>query len=77
MSIVFRKSKLSGKRLFALRRNTRSGHLGGVCSGLADFLDTDRTLVRIGALVCGLLLPKVTLIAYGVAWLVLDESAKR
>ena len=36
------------KRLF---RRSSSGRLGGVCAGLAEYLDTDVTLVRLLALV--------------------------
>lgn len=56
-----------------LRRNPEDAVLGGVCSGLADYLDTDKTLVRIGAIVCGLMVTKLALLCYGVAWLVLDD----
>lgn len=56
-----------------LVRNPNDGILGGVCSGLASYLDTDKTLVRIGAVVGGLLLTKLTLLCYGVAWLLLDD----
>ncbi len=56
-----------------IRRNLRSAMLGGVCAGLADYLDTDRTLVRIGTVVAALLLTKLTVLCYGVAWLLLDD----
>jgi len=56
-----------------LRRNPEDAVVGGVCSGLADYLGTDKTLVRIGAVVCGVIASKLVLLCYGVAWLVLDD----
>ena len=56
-----------------LKRNQDSAVAAGVCAGLADYLQTDRTLVRIGAVVCGVLLTKITIVAYGAAWLLLED----
>lgn len=56
-----------------VRRNPRDAIVAGVCSGLARYLDTDKTLVRIGAVVCGLVATKLALLCYGVAWLLLDD----
>jgi len=56
-----------------IRRNRTAAIVGGVCAGLAEYLETDRTLVRIGAVVAGILLTKLTLLCYGVAWLLLDD----
>jgi phage shock protein PspC (stress-responsive transcriptional regulator) len=56
-----------------LRRNPNDAILGGVCSGLASYLGTDKTIVRIVAVVCGLLITKLALLCYGVAWLLLDD----
>lgn len=30
-----------------LYRNTKEGILGGVCAGIADYLDVDKTVVRV------------------------------
>lgn len=56
-----------------VRRNPSDALVAGVCSGLASYLDTDKTLVRIGAIVCGLVATKLTLLCYGAAWLLLDD----
>ncbi len=56
-----------------LRRNPCDAVVGGVCSGLSDYLDTDKSLVRIGAIVCGVIATKPVLLGYVVAWLVLDD----
>ncbi len=47
--------------------------LGGVCSGIADYLDIEPLFVRICALVCLCFVAEVVLIAYGIAYVVLDE----
>lgn len=63
----------SPKRLF---RKKAAGRLAGVCAGIADYLDTDVTLVRLvwvvlsivpGGLVGGIL-------AYLAAWLLMPDS---
>jgi phage shock protein PspC (stress-responsive transcriptional regulator) len=61
-----------------LVRKPASGRLGGVCAGIADYLDTDVTLVRLlwvilsivpGAFIGGL-------IGYLAAWIIMPESAE-
>lgn len=47
--------------------------LGGVCAGIADYLDVDPLFTRIGTLIALCISPQVTLIAYGIAYCVLDE----
>lgn len=63
----------SGRRLY---RSVKDRKLGGVCGGLAEYLDADPTIIRLvwalltifpGAIVCGLL-------AYLVAWIVIPEA---
>ena len=45
----------------------------GVCAGLADYWRTEPAIVRVVVVVCGLFLPKLTVAAYLVAWLLLDD----
>ena len=61
-----------------LVRKPASGRLGGVCAGIADYLDTDVTLVRLlwvilsivpGGFIGGL-------IGYLAAWIIMPESAE-
>jgi phage shock protein PspC (stress-responsive transcriptional regulator) len=61
----------------ALRRDRRRGWVAGVCAGVAAALDTDPALVRTAVIVTGLFLPKLTLAAYLIAWLVLEEAPRR
>ena len=65
----------SPKRLV---RKPASGRLGGVCAGIADYLDTDVTLVRLlwvilsivpGGFIGGL-------IGYLAAWIIMPESTE-
>ena len=56
--------------------DSRNGWIAGVCAGVANFLDTDPAFVRVAVAVSGLFFPKVTIAAYLVAWLVLDEDRK-
>jgi len=48
--------------------------LGGVCSGLARYFEVQPLFVRGGALIALCLAPQATLIAYGLAYFVLDEG---
>ncbi len=47
--------------------------IGGVCSGVAHWLDFPRLVIRIAALVALVISPEATLIAYGLAYLILDD----
>ncbi len=46
--------------------------LGGVCSGVARYLDIPSFVVRVGAIIGLCVLPQATLIAYGLAYVILD-----
>ncbi len=59
-----------------IQLDSRNGWIAGVCAGLANFLDTDPAFVRVAVVVSGLFFPKVTVAAYLIAWLVLDEQRK-
>jgi phage shock protein C len=48
--------------------------LGGVCSGIADYLRVDVTLVRVLAVVGACLGMGSLVVAYLVAWLLLPEE---
>ena len=51
----------------------RRGWLGGVCAGLANFVNIDPTIVRIVVVVAAIFFPKITIAAYAIAWLLLDK----
>lgn len=62
------------KRLY---RSSLDNQLGGVCGGVADYLELDPSLVRIGAILL-LFVGGTGFLAYLVAWLVipLDTNKK-
>ena len=47
--------------------------LGGVCAGVGNYLDVERLYVRIAAVISLCIFPQATLLAYGLAYLILDE----
>ena len=55
-----------------LRRNTRDGVLGGVCAGIGRYFGIDPVLVRLVAVVFGVLGPGIP--AYLVAWVVIPSD---
>lgn len=55
------------KRLY---RSSQDKHLGGVCGGLAEYLEIDPSLVRIGCILL-LFVAGTGVLAYLVAWLVI------
>ncbi len=69
------KSTLNKSRL-KLTLDSRQGWIAGVCAGIANYLDTDPAFVRVTVAICALFMPKVTIAAYLVAWLVLDRERK-
>lgn len=60
-----------------LRLDPHEGWIAGVCAGLANYLRTDPAFVRVGTLVTALFLPKLTIAAYLIAWLLLDSERRR
>ena len=59
------------RREFALDKD--KGWLFGVCAGAAHYWNIDPALVRVGVIVSALFLTKITIAAYLVSWLLLDE----
>jgi phage shock protein C len=47
--------------------------LGGVCAGFAIYLDVEPLFVRIVAIIALIIAPQATLLAYGIAYVVLDD----
>jgi phage shock protein PspC (stress-responsive transcriptional regulator) len=62
------KSVLNDRRFF---RDAAKAKIAGVCAGLAKHLDINPWLVRAGAVVCFVLLPVATALAYVLAILLL------
>lgn len=58
------------KRLF---RNTKDKMLGGVCSGIADYIDIDPTIVRLGFVSLSFL-GGAAIVAYLIGWIVIPEQ---
>jgi phage shock protein C len=56
-----------------LTRNTDDKMLGGVCSGVADYLGVDVTLVRLLTVVGAIFGLGSLVIAYVVAWLLVPQ----
>lgn len=56
-----------------LYRSSRDKQLGGVCGGIAEYLDLDPSLVRIGAILL-LLVGGTGFLAYLVAWFVIPSD---
>jgi len=56
-----------------LTRDTRNKMIGGVCSGLANYLDIDPTIVRIvwALLILG---AGFGLLAYIICWIVIPQN---
>jgi len=65
----------SGFRDRKLHLDSSRKKLGGVCAGIADYLDVDPLFVRVGTLGCLCISAQVTLIAYGIAYVVLDDRS--
>lgn len=57
-----------------LARDMRHARLGGVCAGVARYLDISRFFVRLCAVIALCVAPQVTLIAYGLAYLILNKA---
>ncbi|MFT4713701.1 MAG: phage shock protein C [Candidatus Azotimanducaceae bacterium] len=51
----------------------RRRKLGGVCAGVSRYFNIQSLLVRLGTVVVFFIAPQVVLIAYGLAYLILDD----
>lgn len=60
------------KRLY---RSRKERILGGVCGGIAEYLETDPTIVRLIAVLL-ILLAGSAIVAYLIAWIVVPEKPK-
>ena len=63
-----------------MRQHASSGRrlqLDGVCAGLARYFGIDPLWVRVGAVVAAVVMTKLAVAAYAIAWLVLDERKSR
>ena len=56
-----------------LTRSETDKKIAGVCGGLAEYFDIDPTLVRVAAVVLGLMGPGV--LAYIVLWIVVPKAS--
>lgn len=65
---------LSGK---VLRRSRNQRMLSGVSGGIAEYLNIDATLVRLGIVALTLLTGGTALLGYVVAWIVIPEADGR
>ena len=54
--------------------DTRHKKLGGVCAGVANYLDVPRFWVRVAAVIGLLIHPPSVLLAYGLAYFILEEG---
>jgi phage shock protein PspC (stress-responsive transcriptional regulator) len=63
----------SPKRLFRL---SAAGRLGGVCAGIADYLEVDVTLVRLAWIVLSIVPGGILggVLAYVAAWIIVPDS---
>lgn len=60
-----------------LYRNDKKGWIGGVCAGIAEYLDIAPSLVRVVTLLSLFVFGGVTLWAYIACWIVLDDKPRK
>jgi phage shock protein C len=58
-----------------LTLDKKQGWIAGVCAGAANYFGTDPAFVRVGLIITALFLPKLTIAAYLIAWVLLDEGS--
>jgi phage shock protein PspC (stress-responsive transcriptional regulator) len=55
-------------------RTSTGKKLAGVCSGIADYLDADPTMVRVLWLILTFALPPAGIIGYIAAWIIMPKA---
>jgi len=61
------------KRLY---RSKKDRIIGGVCGGIADYLDADPTIVRLIIAIGTLLSVGLGILIYLIAWIIIPEKGK-
>jgi len=63
------------RRLF---RNSSAGRIGGVCAGIAEYLDADVTLIRLAWIVLSIVPGGFVggLVAYLLAWIIMPDASE-
>ena len=59
-----------------LERDMFRNKMGGVCAGLANYLNMDVTMVRLGFILC-VIFTGVPLVLYFIAWVVMPRNDQR
>ena len=67
------KNKMVKKRLY---RNKKDRMIAGVCSGIADYLNADPTIVRLIWAIATIFTGGLGIFAYIVAWIIVPERRK-
>lgn len=65
---------LSNLQNKTLRRSKDQRMLAGVCGGLAEYLNVDATLIRLGFAAVTIFTGGTALIAYAIGWIVMPEA---
>ncbi len=65
------------KSIKRLYRSRKDKVLGGVCGGIAEYLDVDPVVVRLIWAIATLISMGFGIIAYIIAWIVIPEEPKR
>jgi len=60
-------------RMKSLTRRRDDRMVAGVCSGIADYLGVDATLVRVAAVVAAVFSFGAAVVAYVAAWILMPE----
>ncbi|MFW5847137.1 MAG: PspC domain-containing protein [Nanoarchaeota archaeon] len=59
------------KRLY---RSKKERMIGGVCGGIAEYVDTDPTIIRLIWVIISLLSVGLGVLAYLIAWIIIPEK---
>ena len=61
-----------------LERRSATGRIAGVCSGIAEYLDTDVTLIRLACVILSIVPGSIVggVVAYLAAWIVMPDADK-
>ena len=63
------------KQKRTLARNEDNALFGGVCAGIADYVDMDSILIRVAAIILGIFTLGIAVIPYVIMWAVLPSYA--
>jgi phage shock protein PspC (stress-responsive transcriptional regulator) len=76
-AITMNKDYFDDMQARELGLDSRHKKFGGVCAGVAHYLDVPGVFIRLATIAALLIAPQATILAYGLAFFILDDISEQ